>query len=259
MIITIKDNSIKSVCQIDNGNLIIYTDKAFLIYSIGKDTYKCEGIIKIKDNSHNTVTHLENNMIATYHYEIYLWNMNDKPYSDKPFKVLNGHEAGIVDILYIKNQKKLISLDFPGCFVIWDFTTFQSIMKITFSTIEEIENEEGIYTNTLLQLNEDTIVVGGEEHIFFVNIQTGLFRKKELCCGIGKTIEVKSIIKLRDNKSILCAEQCKLGYFLLYNTESDSFIRIKTTHTFWVEQLLKLNENTFVSSGTDEFLRIWKY
>ena len=137
--------------------------------------------------------------------------------------------------------------------------TYQSINAITFSTIEQIDNEEEIQTNTLLQLNEDTIVVGGEEHLFFVNIQTGLFRKKELCCGIGKTIEVKSIIKLRDNKSILCAEQRKLGYFLLYNTESDSFIRIKTTHTFWVEQLLKLNENTFVSSGTDEFLRIWKY
>ena len=36
LIITIKDNSIKSVCQIDN----VYTDKAFLIYSIGKDTYQ---------------------------------------------------------------------------------------------------------------------------------------------------------------------------------------------------------------------------
>ena len=200
LIITIKDNSIKSVCQIDNGNLIIYTDKAFLIYSIGKDTYKCEGIIKIKDNSHNTVMHLDNNMIATYHYEIYLWNINDKPYSDKPFKVLNGHEAGIVDMLYITNQKKLISLDIQSCVMIWDLKTYQSIKAITFSTIEQIDNEEEIQTNTLLQLNEDTIVVGGEEHLFFVSIQTGLFRKKELCCGIGKTIEVKSIIKLRDNK-----------------------------------------------------------
>ena len=51
----------------------------------------------------------------------------------------------------------------------------------------------------------------------------------------------------------------QIGIPPLNNTESDSFIRIKTTHTFWVEQLLKLNENTFVSSGTDEFLRIWKY
>ena len=144
--------------------------------------------------------------------------------------------------------------------MIWDIKTFQSIMTITFSTVEEIDNEEEIQTNTLLLLNEETIVVGGEEHLFFVDINKGNFRKKELCSGIGKTIKITSIIKLRDNKNILCGEECKLGNFLLYNTDSDSFIRIKTTHTHWVKQLLNINENTFASTGSiDDFLRIWKY
>ena len=177
LVITMENNSIKSVCQLENGNIIIYTKKAFLIYSLSKDTYNCEDIIKIRDNSHNTVMNLENNIIATYNFEIYLWNIN-KPYSDKPFKKLNGHEAGIVDMLYIKNKKKLISLDIQSCAVIWDIKTFQSIMTITFSTVEEIDNEEEIQTNTLLLLNEETIVVGGEEHLFFVDINKGNFRKK---------------------------------------------------------------------------------
>ena len=161
-------------------------------------------------------------------------------------------------MLYIKNKKILISPDINGCVAIWSLKTYQSIMKINCLTIEEIDKEINVYT--LFQLNEETILVGGEEFIVFVDIKKGIMTKKELFGGIGKKIKIQSIIKLRDNKSLLCAEKCKLGNFLLYNTESDSFIRIKTTHKHEVEQLLNINENTFVSNGTiNDCLRIWKY
>ena len=88
LIITLQD--IKSICQIENGNIIICTKKAFLIYSIGKDTYNCEHKIPIKENEeYRKMIHLENNIIAADNYGIRLWNMN-KPYSDKPFKELNA-------------------------------------------------------------------------------------------------------------------------------------------------------------------------
>ena len=90
LVITMENNSIKSVCQLENGNIIIYTKKAFLIYSLSKDTYNCEHKIPIKENEeYRKMIHLENNIIAADNYGIRLWNMN-KPYSDKPFKELNA-------------------------------------------------------------------------------------------------------------------------------------------------------------------------
>ena len=95
--------SILSICQLDDGTIV----------SCSEDKSICIGEHTIP-NAHsdyiNKVIALPNNRIASCSADgtIKIWK-SDKPYSDKPIIVLEGHSKSVTSLLYIKERKVTIS------------------------------------------------------------------------------------------------------------------------------------------------------
>ena len=228
---------INSICELDDGTIVSCSwDKSIII---GDYTIK---------NAHNDcinkVITLPNNRIASCSFDktIKIWKSNP-PYSDTPIKVLEGHSAKIMSLLYIKEKDIMISGSDVDSLRLWNMSTYQSD--------KVIEGVKCCSINSLYQIDEDRVIVGGFIVFYIVNIDK---------CVIEKIVEyisnVLCFLKMRDN-TILCG--CSYELFCFDEMKTKKYKITKNNHNTKIYDLLKIDDNTFLSCSNDRTIKVWKY
>ena len=238
-----------SICELDDGTIVSCSgDKSIIIGDY---------IIK---NAHDfsifKVITLPNNRIASYSFDktIKIWK-SAPPYSDTPIKVLEGHHQDVTSLLYITEKDIMISGSDDRTLRLWTMSTYQCD--------KVIEGVECCSTNSLYQIDNNRVIVGGKNTFTIVNIDE---------CVIEKTIKDSSLsdincfLKLRDNKTILCG--CSDGLFCFYDINTEEYNITKNNHKKLIKDLLMINDNTFLScsddaiflpSSDDNTIKLWNY
>ena len=234
------NNRINSICQLDDGTIVSGSlDKSIMIgdYTI--------------NNAHKyyiyKVITLPNNRIASCSWDqtIKIWK-SDPPYSDTPIRVLT--DSIVISILYIKERDIILSADFFSMLRLWNMTTYQCETVI-----------KGVYcysTNSLYQIDKDRVIVGGNKSLYIVNVNIDK-------CVVEKTIKDASIgkifcfLKLRDDQTILCGSD--YGTFCFYDINKEQYKMTKNNHYDGINELLLIDDNTFLSCSEDKTITLWKY
>ena len=230
------NSGICSICQLDDGTMVSCSrDKTIIIgdYVIHKAHEKI--IIKI-------IT-LPNDRIASCSWDntIKIWKSNP-PYSNTPIKILKGHHNPVNSLVFIKERDLLISGAKDKTLRLWNMSTYQCDTVI-----------EGVYcceSNALYQIDNYRVIAGWRNTIYIVNIDK---------CIIEKTIEDQSLgfvycfLKLRDN-TILCG--CDYG---LYDINEKHYKTLLNNENNCINDLLIINDNTFVSCSNNKTIEIWEY
>ena len=129
---------------------------------------------------------------------------------------------------------------------LWNMSTYQCITVI--------EGVDCCSTNSLYQIDKDRVIVGGDNSFSIVNIDK---------CIIEKIIEDESIeyvrcfLKFRDNKTILCG--CYHGIFCFYDMNTEQYKITKNNHHRDINDLLLIDDNTFLSCSDDDTIKVWRY
>ena len=98
------------------------------------------------------------------------------------------------------------------------------------------------------------MIVGEHKSFCIVNIDK---------CVIEKRIKDKSFegvccfLKLRDNKTILCG--CKCGIFCFYDMNTEQYKITKNNHNAHINDILLIDDNTFLACSFDTTIKVWRY
>ena len=256
---------IGSICQLDDGTIVTspydpYYDPKMIDYEIDDDIE-----IYIDDAYDKYIFRLiplPDNRIASCSKSntIKIWKSNPpySPYSDTPIKVLEGHSDYVISLLYIKERDIMISGSRDKTLRIWNMSTYQCENVIEGvecdKVIQDLKIEYSSCDNSLYQLDNDRVIVGGHDSFYIVNIDK---------CVIEKTIKDESFgnvycfIKLRDNKTILCG--CDDGTFCYYDMNEEDYTITKNNHKGYISDLLLIDDKTFLSCSRDKTIKVWKY
>lgn len=167
---------------------------------------------------------------------IKIWSITP-PY--KLIKTLKGHFDTVNTMLQLKRKSTFISgaLDL----IIWDLKTYKCDKVIS-----------NIECKSLLELANETIIVGGCEAITVLSTTTYEIIQKIACC----MPYLISLMELRDGK-ILCGSE--EGSFCVCDIESkDIYIKFMAHHKC-IFSLLYLNDNQFISCSDDCTIKVWDY
>ena len=235
------------ISQLDNNKLISCSeDKTIKIWSITQSSYQCDYTI---NNAHSKrifkVISLTNNRVASCSADstIKIWNSNH-PYN--LIKTLNGHTGSVESIIQLKDKDILISgSEYDHTLRKWNLLTYQCD-KI-------INNVQCCYSNSLLEIDNNRIIVGGENIITIVNISNDII---EYQIENNKLSFVYSFVQLRDG-NILCG--CEKGLICLYDIKLNTLsFREEKIHYGEVCCLLNINKYQFISSSYNK-IKVWEY
>ena len=231
---------ITSICQLDDGTIVSCSNDRTIM--IGDYT-----INNAHDDLITKVITLPNNRIASCSWDktIKIWKSNP-PYSDTPIKVLKGHRFRVYSLLYIKERDVIISGSDDKTLRLWNMSTYQCD--------KVIEGVRCCSPNSLYQIDKDRVIVGGVNSFCIVNIDKCIIEKTI----IDKSIEhVDCFLKLRDNKTILCG--CKYGKFCFYDMNTKQYKITNDNHHKAINDLLLIDDNTFLSCSFDGNIKLWTY
>ena len=239
-------DGVNYISQLDNNKLISCSrDKSIKIWSITQSSYQCDYTI---NNAHNDwifkVISLTNNRIASCSRDktIKIWNSNH-PYN--LIKTLNGHTYDVKSIIQLKDKDILISGSWDNTLRKWNLLTYQCV-KI-------IDNVWCYDNNSILEIDNNRIIVGGNRVITIVNISNDIIEHQ---IENDKLYFVFSLIQLRDG-NILCG--CWNGLICLYDIKLNTLsFREEKIHNGRVCCLLNINQYQFISSSFGE-IKVWEY
>ena len=152
-------------------------------------------------------------------------------------------------IIQIKDKELLISGEQTikkEIVSIWDIKRYQCIMSIS-----------GIFchsANSIVQLDERNVLIGGLSKIVVLNFYTGKIEKVIQDSNIK---HVTCICLLKEGKFILCG--CEEGKFLLYDRESKILTQKQTSHKKTITNIIKINDNIIASCSFNNTIKIWSY
>ena len=231
------------ISQLYNNILISCSSHTIKIWSITQSSYQCDYTI---NNAHNDyiwkVIPLTNNRIASCSGDktIKIWNSNH-PYN--LINTLNGHTDDVRSIIQLKDKDILISESDDNTLRKWNLLTYQC---------DKIINNVWCYKNSLLEIDNNRIIVGGIGIITIVNISNDIIEHQ---IENDKLSYVYSFVQLRDG-NILCG--CENGLICLYDIKLNTLsFREKEIHYSEVYCLLNLNKYQFISCSFE--IKVWEY
>ena len=234
-------DEVTSICKLDDGTLVSSSEDHSI--KIGEFT-----ISNTHQNSIWKVVSLPENRIASCSSDttIKIWN-SAPPYSDTPIKVLRGNKYSVNSILYIPERDILISGSNDPKFLLWNMSTYQCVSIIS---------DVGCCTsNSLYQIDRDTVIVGDWNYFSIVNISSNKC-KIEHCIKDEQLGFVNCFIKLKDNKMILCGCDKK---FCLYDMETNSYTINNSNHKETFSDFICIKESLFASSSFENSIKVWSY
>ena len=130
---------------------------------------------------------------------------------------------------------------------LWNMSTYQCD--------EVIEGVLCYFTSSLYQIDKDRVIVGGVKSFSIVNIDKCIIEKRI----VDESLKyVYCFLKLRDNKTILCG--CDNGIFCFYHMNTEQYkITNDNHHKSYINDLLLIDDNTFLSCSWDDTIKVWRY
>ena len=117
-----------------------------------------------------------------------------------------------------------------------------------------INNVQCPSRNSLLEIDNNRIIVGGENVITIVNISNDIIEHQ---IKNDKLYFVYSFVQLRDG-NILCG--CENGLICLYDIKLNTLsFREEKIHDKPVYCLLNINTNQFISCSCFGEIKVWEY
>ena len=235
--------SVNYICQLENGKLISCSgDKTIKIFTIYHSSFHCDYTIQ---NSHNKwiykLLRLTKNRFASCSNEIKIWN-STYPYN--LIQTLVGYSE-IKSMIQLKGKEKLISGGSDSIIRIWKLTDYNLEAKI-----------EGIscsWPNSIIELEENKIMVGGEKKITILNLEKYEIEKVIENGELGK---VYALMIVRPDIIICGSSNGTLGIF---NKENEIIHFKKKSHQDIIKCILYLNEHQFLTCSKDKTIKLWDY
>ena len=223
---TITNNSVFSLCTIEDTNRpsnIIITNP----YS--------SSILKLVSLSNKRIASISKSN------KIQIWKLPNIPITE-----LTGHSMIVYSLLYLEDKDVLLSGSLDKTLRLWNMSNYQCV------TI--INNVQCYSNNALYRIDNDRIIVGTDDKFSIVNINLCIIEKQITHRNFGT---FRCFIKLRDNNTIICGGSD--GKFLFYNMKTDQYTIMDNNHSDDINDLLLIDESTFMSCSSDTTIKLWNY
>ena len=106
----------------------------------------------------------------------------------------------------------------------------------------------------MYQLDRDKVIIGESNKIQIININKCIVETevKDLQLGI-----VTCFLKLRDNRTLIFGNSC--GHLYKFDLNTKEYSLLNHYHKREILCLLKIDDETFLSSSFDCTIKVWKY
>lgn len=188
---------------------------------------------------------LNNNQIAciTSYESIYIFSFDNED-NNKPIATLKGHKTIVASILKLRNKEILISASVDYNFIIWNLITYQKECVI--------KGVECIQCNSMVELEDGKVIVGGRLSIKIINVITKTIEVDILNGKIGTVARFCEM----SNNIIICG--CSDGMIWKYNRNTKELTKYKDLNVKTnVENLIKINENRFITLAPLSTIKVY--
>ena len=232
----VHDLGVGSLCVLRNGELVsgdghgdikvwrINEDDYYLIHTLYGHTEWIRKVIELKDGRISSCSD-DGTIIIWDNYQ-YIQTLQVYNYVDSIIEMNNF----------------IISASEDGTLKIWDESTYQCIL-----TIDDIKCNSN---NSLLKLNDNTLIVGGDDVIYFVDIKTYKIKKfKDESLGYIKCLYV--------NGNGLLFIGNEEGEMVCYDSSSNQIIFKNKFHNNTIYCIIETEDNQLISSSEDMTIKIY--
>ena len=253
-------NSINCICELNNSRLASCSDdKKISIWKYDLQNRKVfqEIIFFAHDSFINKIISLQDGNFASCSEDkyIYIWN-SQPPYEKKC--TLAGHISEVTSIIQLKN-KKIISTSSKhneGIMKIWTLDLIQLNNGQTEYKIIKQETINDVFChciNSLVEINDNKVAVGGYKIIRIVNINT-----LQVILGIECHNSLISALTVLNDGSIASASE--EGNIIIIKKINYQILKlIDSAHDMIIFSLCCLDDNSFCSASKDGVIKVWKY
>lgn len=186
---------------------------------------------------------------------IHIWNPNP-PY--EKICTLSGHISEVTSMIQLKNNiiVSTSSKNNDGILKLW---TLELIIakdgKMEYDLIKE-ETMHDIFChciNSLIDINDDKIAIGGYKIIRIVNVNT-----KQILLNIECHNSLISALTLMNDVCIVAASE--EGNITIFNKVNYKFLKtVESAHDMIIFSLCCLDDNTLCSASKDGVIKVWNY
>ena len=237
---------VNSITELPDGKLVsCSSDTSISIWSLGQKEYKLITSFKKHKSVVFKVITLTNNRFASCSYDnsIKIYSANS-PYA--VVATLEGHTGSVRSILQIQNKELLVSGSDDDTLCFWDT---QNYLKL-----HSIDDVSCSYHQSLIEIKNNLIAVGGYATVFIVNYKTfsiqTVIQDDYLNC-------VNCFLPL-DDGTLLCG--CQFGR--VCNLDLNTFewvFKKKDFISTCITSLVKISKRSFVMSSYDRAIYIVEY
>ena len=148
-------------------------------------------------------------------------------------------------LLYIKQKDILISGAGDKDLRLWNMLTYKCENIIC--------GVDCSGSNSIYQIDENKIIVGGYRALLIINIEKFMIEEVIHNERFG---DVYCLVELRDG-SILSG--CSNGKVFIYGINTNTIEFKDKSHVGDISSLITLNDHIFVSGAYDEIIKVWEY
>ena len=184
---------------------------------------------------------ISNELIAVFTNQCSIAIYKTKPpYEHKPFKELKGHTEELMTMLSIKEKNMLVT----ACnktLRFWNLSTFKC---------QTVINK--IYCkgpNSIYQVDDSRIVIGENYSITVINVDSCIKEYKICDEDIGFPY---SFLRINEKYILLGGD----GNYIV-NIDEKKYIKMESEHEGNINDLIKLDDITFISCGSDQTIKVW--
>ena len=235
-IVDAHENTINSMCVLRTGELVssCYNIK---IWRMNENDYELIHVLEEHDDLIKRVIELKDGKLCSCSDDetIKIWD------NYQCIKILTGHNGRVESVIEMNNY--IISTSHDDMTLrIWDQSTYQCITFI---------NDINCYSrNGLAKFNDNTLVIGGEDVLYFVDIQG--FKRNHFEDQLLHCIECLLVLR---NRLVLIGNRKQA--ILCYDSISNTIIFRKEFHTLFVYCLIGSEDNKIFSSSFDRTINIY--
>ena len=238
---------VHSLCQIDNGNIVSTAsnkNSSLMIFSISDNSYQLVHKIDIKYKNEYVlnvkVAALSDNRIATGNDSLLIFDGTSK--TDKPIVALKERRGDIENILYLREKEIAVTATTSNKVSVWDVKNYQLVTIISDLMCYGV--------NEMLRVSHNKILFG----LSLYNVDT-FEEEKDFGEQLG-SLYTESHLVLRDGVHLIGVSE---EGFVMINMQTGENRIIYTAHKKRILDIKEIDDNTFITCGEDNTIRVWKY
>ena len=147
-------------------------------------------------------------------------------------------------LIELKNKDYIVSGGWDKKIIFWENSTYDFV--------EEINDVYCCYSNSLLEVKDNRIIVGGENEVILIN---GKEMKIEKVVELQSSGYIRCIIEMNDG-TVLCG--CENELVHLSNDEYDVIYIKEEPHDDETSGMLMLKDDRLITCSWDNSIKVWK-